>query len=167
MTRPKTQHHAQHRHCPHHHTRATPQWLPPATVAARRVSLSLRVARRVSEREADPAAPTVDLTTLSIPQLSQLKKQLDSELEHLTSSFQSLRSAQSRFRDCLKSINTGLSSGSTGTRPTPPPPAPRHALSPRAYPSGARGRKHRNMLTRHICATQTSPFLSPSPPPST
>ncbi|EKG19363.1 Prefoldin subunit [Macrophomina phaseolina MS6] len=56
--------------------------------------------------------------TLSVPQLSQLKKQLDSELEHLTNSFQSLRSAQNRFRDCLKSINTGLTSGSTAI-PTP------------------------------------------------
>ncbi|KAK8168715.1 Prefoldin [Phyllosticta citrichinensis] len=56
---------------------------------------------------------TVDLASLSVQQLSQLKKQLDSELEHLTGSFQSLRGAQARFRDCLKSINTGVSSGST------------------------------------------------------
>ncbi|KAF2088757.1 Prefoldin alpha subunit [Saccharata proteae CBS 121410] len=55
---------------------------------------------------------TVDLTQLSTPQLSQLKKQLDSELEHLTSSFQSLRSAQAKFRDCLKSISVGLTSKS-------------------------------------------------------
>ncbi|KAF4307162.1 prefoldin subunit [Botryosphaeria dothidea] len=61
----------------------------------------------------DKGGQTVDLMSLSVPQLSQLKKQLDSELEHLTSSFQSLRSAQNRFRDCLKSINTGLASGST------------------------------------------------------
>ncbi|KAK7511695.1 Prefoldin [Phyllosticta citriasiana] len=56
---------------------------------------------------------TVDLASLSVQQLSQLKKQLDTELEHLTGSFQSLRGAQTRFRDCLKSINTGVSSGST------------------------------------------------------
>ncbi|KAF2145720.1 uncharacterized protein K452DRAFT_264996 [Aplosporella prunicola CBS 121167] len=61
----------------------------------------------------DKGGQTVDLATLSAPQLSQLKKQLDSELEHLTSSFQSLRSAQARFRDCLKSISGGLASGST------------------------------------------------------
>jgi hypothetical protein len=46
----------------------------------------------------------VDITNLSAPQLSQLKKQLDTELEHLTNSFQQLRAAQSKFRDCLKSI---------------------------------------------------------------
>lgn len=57
----------------------------------------------------------VDLAALSVQQLSQLKKQLDTELEHLTGSFQSLRGAQTRFRDCLKSINSGVSSGSTGT----------------------------------------------------
>ncbi|KAB2577456.1 putative prefoldin subunit protein [Lasiodiplodia theobromae] len=61
----------------------------------------------------DKGGQMVDLATLSLPQLSQLKKQLDTELEHLTSSFQSLRSAQTRFKDCLKSINTGLQSGST------------------------------------------------------
>ncbi|KAK7528703.1 Prefoldin [Phyllosticta citriasiana] len=61
---------------------------------------------------------TVDLASLSVQQLSQLKKQLDTELEHLTGSFQSLRGAQTRFRDCLKSINTGVSSGSTGTHKT-------------------------------------------------
>ncbi|KAL1622764.1 subunit of tubulin prefoldin [Diplodia seriata] len=61
----------------------------------------------------DKGGQMVDLATLSLPQLSQLKKQLDTELEHLTSSFQSLRSAQTRFKDCLKSINTGLQNGST------------------------------------------------------
>jgi len=52
----------------------------------------------------------IELTSLNVQQLSQLKKQLDSELEHLTSSFQSLRTAQAKFRDCLKSISTGLNS---------------------------------------------------------
>ncbi|KAK8240366.1 Prefoldin [Phyllosticta capitalensis] len=63
----------------------------------------------------DKGGQTVDLAALSVQQLSQLKKQLDTELEHLTGSFQSLRGAQTRFRDCLKSINSGVSSGSTGT----------------------------------------------------
>ncbi|KAK8193319.1 Prefoldin [Phyllosticta capitalensis] len=61
----------------------------------------------------DKGGQTVDLAALSVQQLSQLKKQLDTELEHLTGSFQSLRGAQTRFRDCLKSINSGVSSGST------------------------------------------------------
>ncbi|KAI9655353.1 MAG: subunit of tubulin prefoldin [Bathelium mastoideum] len=46
----------------------------------------------------------VDLNTLSTPQLSQVKKQLDDELAHLTTSYQNLRAAQSKFRDCLRSI---------------------------------------------------------------
>jgi prefoldin alpha subunit len=36
-----------------------------------------------------------------------LKTQLDRELEHLTTSFTSLRTAQSKFRDCLVSLRTG------------------------------------------------------------
>ena len=47
---------------------------------------------------------TVDLNSLSTPQLSQVKKQLDDELTHLTSSYQNLRTAQNKFRDCLRNI---------------------------------------------------------------
>jgi prefoldin alpha subunit len=43
-----------------------------------------------------------------VQQLSQLKKQLDDELTHLSTSFQSLRAAQAKFKDCLKSLSTGL-----------------------------------------------------------
>ncbi|KAF7951888.1 hypothetical protein EAE96_007185 [Botrytis aclada] len=50
----------------------------------------------------------IDLTSLTTAQLSQVKKQLDDELEHLTSSFQQLRAAQSKFRECLRSISTGV-----------------------------------------------------------
>jgi prefoldin alpha subunit len=53
--------------------------------------------------------PTVEITSLPIPQLQDLKTQLDAELTHLSTSFQSLRTAQSKFRDCLTSIATGLS----------------------------------------------------------
>jgi prefoldin alpha subunit len=58
----------------------------------------------------DPNAHTVPvkLTDLPVPQLSQVKKQLDEEISHLTGSFQSLRAAQAKFRDCLKSLSTGL-----------------------------------------------------------
>ncbi|PHH80265.1 hypothetical protein CDD80_2288 [Ophiocordyceps camponoti-rufipedis] len=44
---------------------------------------------------------TVDLTTLEPAQLAQVKKQLDEELEHLTSSYAQLHGAQSKFRECL------------------------------------------------------------------
>ena len=51
---------------------------------------------------------TVDLASLSTQQLSQVKKQLDDELEHLTSSFTQLRAAQVKFRECLRSIAEGV-----------------------------------------------------------
>jgi prefoldin alpha subunit len=47
---------------------------------------------------------------LSTQQLSQVKKQLDDELEHLTNSFSQLRAAQAKFRECLKSIAGGVNS---------------------------------------------------------
>jgi prefoldin alpha subunit len=53
-------------------------------------------------------ATQVKLTDLPVQQLSQIKKQLDEEISHLTNSFQSLRAAQVKFRDCLKSISNGL-----------------------------------------------------------
>jgi prefoldin alpha subunit len=52
---------------------------------------------------------TVDLAQLPVPQLQELKTQLDAELTHLSNSFQSLRTAQSKFRDCLTSIAKGIS----------------------------------------------------------
>ncbi|KAI0110008.1 Prefoldin alpha subunit [Daldinia grandis] len=47
---------------------------------------------------------TINLDTLSAQQLSQVKKQLDEELEHLTSSFTQLHAAQSKFRECLRCV---------------------------------------------------------------
>ncbi|KAH8598766.1 Prefoldin [Bisporella sp. PMI_857] len=52
----------------------------------------------------------IDLATLSPTQLNQVKKQLDDELEHLTSSHAQLRAAQAKFRECLRSITGGVSS---------------------------------------------------------
>ncbi|ETS86809.1 hypothetical protein PFICI_00637 [Pestalotiopsis fici W106-1] len=52
---------------------------------------------------------TVNLDTLSAPQLSQVKKQLDEELEHLTTSFTQLAAAQSKFRECLRCVQGGKS----------------------------------------------------------
>ncbi|KAJ6119834.1 hypothetical protein N7523_004114 [Penicillium sp. IBT 18751x] len=51
---------------------------------------------------------TVNLATLSVPQLRSLQTRLTSELEHLTTSHAKLRAAQSRFRDCVRSINDGV-----------------------------------------------------------
>ncbi|KAI1840494.1 hypothetical protein JX265_008609 [Neoarthrinium moseri] len=52
---------------------------------------------------------TVNLDSLSAQQLSQVKKQLDEELEHLTSSFTQLHAAQSKFRECLRCVQSGKS----------------------------------------------------------
>jgi prefoldin alpha subunit len=43
-----------------------------------------------------------------VQQLSQVKKQLDEETQHLTNSYAQLRSAQSKFRDCIASIVAGV-----------------------------------------------------------
>lgn len=50
----------------------------------------------------------VDLATLSLPQLRSLQSRLTSELEHLTSSHAKLRAAQAKFRECVRSINDGV-----------------------------------------------------------
>jgi prefoldin alpha subunit len=58
---------------------------------------------------------SVDILTLSAQQLSSLQSRLSQELEHLTTSYTRLRSAQARFRDCINSIKTGVSSQPQGT----------------------------------------------------
>jgi prefoldin alpha subunit len=60
----------------------------------------------------------VDLAQLPIPQLRDLKSQLDAELTHLSTSFQSLRTAQSKFRDCINSLTSAFPT----TTPTSSPP---------------------------------------------
>ncbi|KAF4634044.1 hypothetical protein G7Y89_g4052 [Cudoniella acicularis] len=57
-----------------------------------------------------PKGQGVDITALSLQQLSQVKKQFEDELTHLTNSFTQLRAAQAKFRECLRSISTGVSS---------------------------------------------------------
>jgi prefoldin alpha subunit len=53
---------------------------------------------------------TVDLSTLSAQQLSAVKKQLDGEVEHLTSSYAQLAAAQSKFKECLRIVKSGSAS---------------------------------------------------------
>ncbi|KAL9623111.1 MAG: hypothetical protein Q9160_002625 [Pyrenula sp. 1 TL-2023] len=55
---------------------------------------------------------SVEVSTLSVPQLSSLQSRLSQELEHLTSSHTKLRAAQSRFRECIKSVQSGVKEGS-------------------------------------------------------
>ncbi|PGH34767.1 prefoldin, alpha subunit [[Emmonsia] crescens] len=66
-----------------------------------------------AQQEPGEAPPgTIDLATLSAPQLRALQSRLSSELEHLTSSHAKLRNAQSKFRDCIRSINDGVAAPS-------------------------------------------------------
>ncbi|KAL8371007.1 hypothetical protein RB595_001045 [Gaeumannomyces hyphopodioides] len=46
----------------------------------------------------------INLDSLSAQQLSSVKKQLDEEVEHLTSSFTQLHAAQGKFRECLRIV---------------------------------------------------------------
>ncbi|KHN98558.1 Byr1-binding protein Bob1 [Metarhizium album ARSEF 1941] len=48
---------------------------------------------------------SINLNTLEPQQLAQVKKQLDEELEHLTSSYAQLHGAQNKFKDCLRCVN--------------------------------------------------------------
>lgn len=50
----------------------------------------------------------MDIGSLPVAQLSQVKKQLDEEVQHLTSSYSSLRSAQNKFKDCANTICNGI-----------------------------------------------------------
>ncbi|KAK1989466.1 prefoldin [Colletotrichum cereale] len=51
-------------------------------------------------------ADSINLETLDVQQLSQVKKQLEEELEHLTNSFAQLHSAQAKFRECLRCVKS-------------------------------------------------------------
>ncbi|KAI9283961.1 Prefoldin [Umbelopsis sp. AD052] len=48
----------------------------------------------------------IDLGDLDLPQLQQVKSQLEEELSHLTQSYSQLRGAQARFNDCKDSVDT-------------------------------------------------------------
>ncbi|KUI63151.1 putative prefoldin subunit 5 [Cytospora mali] len=48
----------------------------------------------------------VSLDSLSAQQLTAVKKQLDEEVEHLTTSFAQLQAAQIKFKDCLRCVKT-------------------------------------------------------------
>ncbi|GKT55527.1 prolyl-tRNA synthetase [Colletotrichum tofieldiae] len=63
---------------------------------------------------ATQGSESINLETLDAQQLSQVKKQLEEELEHLTTSFAQLHSAQARFKECLRCVKTrpGFQDGS-------------------------------------------------------
>ncbi|KZP12169.1 Prefoldin alpha subunit [Athelia psychrophila] len=47
----------------------------------------------------------IAVSDLDIPQLSDVRRQLEEELNHLTNSFTQLKQAQSKFRSCIENIN--------------------------------------------------------------
>ncbi|ERS98016.1 uncharacterized protein SPSK_03601 [Sporothrix schenckii 1099-18] len=47
---------------------------------------------------------SVNLDSLSPQQLSAVKKQLDEEVEHLSTSFSQLMAAQGKFKECLRCV---------------------------------------------------------------
>ncbi|KAN0060616.1 subunit of tubulin prefoldin [Thecaphora frezii] len=48
----------------------------------------------------------VDVTSLDLPQLAEVKKQLETEIQHLTSSFGQLKGAQAKFRSCIECVDS-------------------------------------------------------------
>lgn len=49
---------------------------------------------------------SIDVADLDLNQLNDVKKQLEEELQHLTSSYSQLKTAHTRFRDCIDSVKT-------------------------------------------------------------
>jgi prefoldin alpha subunit len=60
--------------------------------------------RQRATRSPTPQTNTVDLNTLSIPQLGEIKQKLMQEVEFLNSSFQKLIEAKRKFQDCQESV---------------------------------------------------------------
>jgi len=56
----------------------------------------------------------VNLDSLSAQQLSSVKKQLDEEVEHLTTSYTQLAAAQGKFKECLRCVQTQQASSPSG-----------------------------------------------------
>lgn len=56
-----------------------------------------------------------------------MKKQLDEEVQHLTNSYQNLKGAQSKFKECVGNVRNGVAESAKGKRfPT--------TTAPRVYP---------------------------------
>lgn len=57
----------------------------------------------------------VDITTLSLQQLSEIRKSLEAEIDHLSQSGGELRSVMAKFIDCSQSVKTASAKASDGT----------------------------------------------------
>lgn len=62
--------------------------------------------RRFRHLQCQLTVIAVSLDQLSAQQLTAVKKQLDEEVEHLTTSFAQLQAAQIKFKDCLRCVKT-------------------------------------------------------------
>ncbi|KAL2059668.1 hypothetical protein ABVK25_000961 [Lepraria finkii] len=65
----------------------------------------------MASTKADSQPQTIDLNSLPMAQLNNVKNQLTQELQHLTTSFSQLKQAQAKFRDCGNSVRDGLQKG--------------------------------------------------------
>ncbi|KAF9039181.1 Prefoldin [Panaeolus papilionaceus] len=54
---------------------------------------------------AQPQPQAISIADLDIPQLSEVRKQLEEELNHLTNSFAQLKQAQAKFKACIDNVN--------------------------------------------------------------
>jgi len=50
------------------------------------------------------AQQQIKVTDLDVPQLADVRRQLDEELTHLTNSFTQLKQAQAKFRSCMDNV---------------------------------------------------------------
>ncbi|KAF8914506.1 Prefoldin alpha subunit [Mucidula mucida] len=50
------------------------------------------------------APQQVNVADLDLAQLAEVRKQLDEEITHLTSSFQQLKAAQAKFKACIENV---------------------------------------------------------------
>ncbi|KAI9570107.1 Prefoldin subunit-domain-containing protein [Boletus coccyginus] len=53
---------------------------------------------------ASPQPQQINVADLDIQQLADVRRQLEEELNHLTSSFAQLKQAQSKFKSCLENV---------------------------------------------------------------
>ena len=72
----------------------------------------LMLLRRVASQDKSSA---VKASSLGLSDLGAVKKQLDEEIEQLTTSFSRLHAAQAKFRECLKSVVNGVETVENGT----------------------------------------------------
>jgi len=53
---------------------------------------------------ASPQAQQINVTDLDLPQLADVRRQLEEELAHLSNSFTQLRQAQAKFKACIDNV---------------------------------------------------------------